>query len=238
MARPRTDSYWRELVKQYAENEPGVGPGPIFRRLKAQARKLNRKDNPSERTIGRIQKEFRAQKAGEQRAYREFHWPESMEERMLPWSASRVALEILHYFQGLWEARPLIGLVREFYRVSQASGDAPLGDRYFAARAIYHRKVLGRDNTAEWDPTMRYWERYFAYGPWRSDEAREAFDAANEADPLPEGAELGPKSISFDLEKDPEALDKLLERALSEEERQAFIKRGREALRGREDGIE
>ena len=234
MARPRINSYWRELVKQYAENEPRVGPGPIFRRLKAQARKLNRKDNPSERTIGRMQQEFRAQKPTEQRAYREVRWPESMEERILPWSASRAALELLHYFDEQWGRRPLIGLVREFWRVSLADEDAPFGDRYIAAREIYQRKVFGRDNEANWDPTMRYWERRFAYAPWRSDKAQAAFNAANEADPLPE---VG-GNIAINVDRNPEGIDAFFGFGLSDEERQALINRYTEALKGRKEGEE
>jgi hypothetical protein len=239
MARPRINSYWQERVKEITENEPRVGPGPIFRRLKGEARKLDRKDYPSERTVGRIRQEFRAQKQGEQRAYREFHWPECMDQRVLPWSASRAGLELLGYFQQLWGRRPLVGLVAVFWRVSQAAEDAPLDERYFAAREVYQSKVFGRDNIAEWDPTLRYWEKYFAYAPWRSDKAREAFEAVIESDPLLKHAEFGPNiPIEVDIGRDPEAIDKFLGYGLSEKERQAFINRSGEALQGREVGEE
>ena len=239
MAPRKVSSFWRERIREITENEPRLGPARIARRLEEEAGNLKRNDYPSERTIGRIQREFRRQPEEERHGYREFRWPETLELGVLPWGASRAGLELLGYFQQQWAKRPLIGLVREFWHVSQAAWDAPFEERYFAAREVYQRKVFGRDNIAEWDATMRYWEQYLAYAPWRSDKARQAFEAMIKSDPLLEHAEFGPNiPIEVDVDRDPEAIDKFLGYGLSEKERQAFINRSGEALQGGEEGEE
>jgi len=234
MAPRKVSSFWRERIREITENEPRLGPARIARRLEEEASNLKRNDYPSERTIGRMQREFRRQPEEERHGYREFRWPETLELGVLPWGAARAGLELLGYFQQEWGRRPLVGLVAVFWRVSQAAEDAPFEDRYIAAREMYHRKVFGQTNKADWDPTMRYWERYFAYAPWRSDKAREAYDAANEADPLPR---LG-GNIAVNVDRNPEGIDAFFGYGLSDEERQALINRYTEALKGQKEGEE
>jgi hypothetical protein len=88
-------------------------------------------DSPSERTVGRYMEDFGKRPEEEQRRYREFYWPDSLQSGSLPWEAAPAALEMLSHFQG--RPRPLLGAVEWFWRVTQAAPDAPYKEREAAA---------------------------------------------------------------------------------------------------------
>lgn len=224
MGRPKTEAHWEEMIRRLTENDQKLGPLAIRARLGLAVREAGKTRPgaeveagriPSLRTIGRIQQDFRGWKEADRWRYREFRWPESMEEGLLPWEASQPGLELLWYVHETYKKRPLIGFVHWFWRVSQAAEDAPLQERFFAALAMYGREVFG----AAYESSVRFHERKLAYGPWRSTEARDAMREANEVDPISESSE----EVLFGLDLDPERIDAIYGFILSDSQRKAAI---------------
>jgi len=226
MARPKIKSYWRQRIREITENEPRIGPARIERRLEEEANRLGRSDYPKERTIGRIQREFRRKPEEERLGYREFRWPESMECRALPWEATLAGLELLRQFRS-FKKRPLVGLVRWFWRISQIAPDAPYSLRFIAAQELFYREAFGRADPAAWESTARHFERLLAYGWWRSDAARKAYEAVEEDDPIPTRT----AGLFIDDDTPPELLDAMSGYVLSEQERQEHIKEAQDHRR-------
>lgn len=233
MARPRVKSYWQEAIRALTENEPRLGPLGIQARLKRAAEESGMAEKlgavPSRRTIGRIQSHFRQSANKDRERYREFRWPETMEYGLLPWEASRAGLELLRDFHQEWNRRPTVGLVECFWHVSQAAGDAPFDERAVAAQEMYARRVFG---AAQPENNMRYFERYFAYGPWRSDTSREAWETSLRAYPIRLDVTAHAPSDPYD----PKTVEAILGFALSDEERQAFSKMATQAELEQEGG--
>lgn len=192
--------YWRERIKseiaQMEQRKTRVSDRAIRLVLERHAEDL-RKDPrperralaesvPSERSIARIRKEEWAQTPeAEQAQYREFYWPESMERGDLPWEASAPALELLQNCSPL--RRPSIRAVRWFWRVYQATPDAPFGLRMEAAA-----KLMAAEDTGNGD-VVRGVEWELAYGPWRSKEEQERYLEATERsdEPIPGNPRAG-----------------------------------------------
>jgi len=191
MGRPKTKGHWEELIRVLTENEPRLGPLAIRSRLEqaakeAEAAKVNKDELgpiPSLRTIGRLQRQFRPLSEEERQPFRLFRWPESMETGALPFEASTAALELLRGYEEAAWGRPLIGVVRWFWRVTAIAPDAPFAEREEAARYLNVLDVLPGEDT-----NARRVEMWLAFRPWQSDAAAEAYRVALAgAEPFPQG---------------------------------------------------
>jgi hypothetical protein len=137
------DAYWSERIRAIAANAPKLGPGPIARTLREDAKAVGRGDAPAERTVSRVLKTFRALPSEDQAPYREFLWPVSMERGDLPWEASKSVFELLRFLnvdiEGFPGRRPLVGHVRWFWRVTQAVPTADVRTRWMWASVLAFR---------------------------------------------------------------------------------------------------
>lgn len=172
--------FWRERVRSLTEREH-LGIKAIHGRLEQEAKQLppEDRDYPSERSIRRIQEDFKALPEDSRRPYRELHWPESFERGDLPWEVSTAALELLREHQKGELPRPSLGLVRWFVRVTMAAPDAGIDDRTAAARWLHGLDVLGDAADGESADTVRRdVESWLAFTPWRSGADAEVYAAA------------------------------------------------------------
>jgi len=144
---------------------------------------------PSARTIARIQADWRALTADQRLAYRYFTWPESVGE-IIPWEGSLAALELVRLLHDQGAARPLVRLVKWWWRVCVASPHAPADIRLRVARLLAVNEVLWmkRENSeaTEW---------FLAYGPWQSEEDLEAYRSAVPPDLFIDPAATEPPAI-------------------------------------------
>ena len=146
MPRRTVNPFWIERIHVITENEPKLGPGPVRRRLESVGAEARRTDWPAERTIGRIQAEYRAMPTDERRQNAQFRWPASMEHGDLPWEASAIAMEALRHADQLmherrvlrtsYVGRPLLSQIKWFWRVTLARPDAEVSKRWNWARAL------------------------------------------------------------------------------------------------------
>jgi hypothetical protein len=120
MPRSPTSDDWKERVKTLVANERQLSGRSIHRLFEAEAKDgTGRLDYPSQRTIERIIKEFRT--PGAQAPYRFFSWPKTMQDRFLPWEASRFAIELAARYQRFHPGkRATNGYVRWHWRLSLA----------------------------------------------------------------------------------------------------------------------
>jgi hypothetical protein len=175
MARQRTDDYWRDRVGAISENEPRLGPSPIAKRVEQEAARLGRDDAPSERTVARLLREHRAKDQRMRSLYSEVHWPQSFDPGPLPWEAAASAVELLQFQRSMGLQRPLVRLALWFWRITLVSSDAPLGMRWCAARQMYLWETLGSDSDSGLATQV---ESYLAARPWRSEQAKNAYERA------------------------------------------------------------
>jgi hypothetical protein len=198
MARPKTKDYWEEGIRILTEEDPRLGPlgvrSQLIKLVEADAEgKAGPLRVPSLRTIGRIQRQFRPLPEEERRPYRIFRWPESFERGDLPWEAQGAALELMRVWArgprlGMVSpearrllspaARPSVRLARWFWRMTQAAPDAT---------ALERRHIAGLLAAAEaGDPDVRRAaEGWLCYAPWRSEEARGAYEEAQAEGRIP-----------------------------------------------------
>lgn len=134
----KKDSHWGEMVKSLKAQHPTWGAGRITTKLEQTAANGNFGDPPKERWVGKYLKGLNEDSKWpqEEREYREFYWPESMEQDALPWEASAAALELSRYFHLGNRGRPSIRLVKWFWRVTLAAPGAPVWDREDAASRL------------------------------------------------------------------------------------------------------
>ncbi len=172
MARPKTPAFWIEAIRKFTANEPRLGPRAIHKRFEEAVKKVGKADVlpiPGERTIGRVQEEFRGLPDKERQRYRQFRWPEDMQNGLLPWEAGASALELVRWRLERKCEPPLIGQVHWFYRISTLAPDAPFDDRYTAARWLCAFEVAGDPPGAE--GMKRSIEFWLAFKPWRRSSA-------------------------------------------------------------------
>jgi len=179
--RPIAD-HWRRQVRLLVENAP---PGErltdrrIAAMLERDALRLGRHDSPSERSVGRIRKQHEDTRPAERREYRRFRWPDSMEDESLPWEAAPAALELMRAYSY---ERPLLPVIRWFWRVSVAVPDAPLEERK-------NRAIFLAMNEAAASPNPRALESvecWMIYQPWTSADAELKFNQAILAGVVPD----------------------------------------------------
>jgi hypothetical protein len=141
--RPRVDVYWEQRIRALSEINPKVGSGAIQTALEQEAARLGRDDPPSKSSVSRIIRRHRSESEQERRVHRQFFWPESCQRGDLPPEAGRAGLELLHFLWTKWRLRPTVRSVRWFWVVSEAAPDAPVVDRFAAARRLATFDILG-----------------------------------------------------------------------------------------------
>jgi hypothetical protein len=117
MARPKTDQFWVQRIYEARANGPQITSKQIEAALQAEGERVGKRGWPTERTIRNLVKGFEQLSESEQVAYRYFSWPASMGTADLPWEASETCLELLRSYPT---ARPRVGLVKWYWRLSQA----------------------------------------------------------------------------------------------------------------------
>ena len=181
MGRPKIDTYWINLVRGFLKTEPRKSAKSIEISLAFIGPRLPkpRDDLPKERTIRDIAKRFGELTPERQQQYSQFHWPEAMAAELLPWEASAAALELLRAHP--WSSRPLIRLVRWFWRVSMAVPDAPFEQR--KDRAV----LLAMNDVAESPAPLVFEtvEGWMLYQPWTSVGAELKYQEAIAAGAVP-----------------------------------------------------
>jgi hypothetical protein len=172
----RTDPFWRGIVKLVKAEHQNWGAQRIARFLIGEAIYKARPNPPSPRTVGRILREDWDRLSESDKAqYRPFRWPESMQSELLdlPWEATPVALEALADFYTRTKRRPHNRLVKWLWRVTLAVPDQEYSDRLTVAVRLASCETLGL-----MDQYSHVWEWFLAYAPWRSENARDAYEKA------------------------------------------------------------
>jgi len=172
MPRAKVADYWVSKVHELAENEPGWGAAAIERGLEKVATAEGQlKELPSLRTIGRILRHHRHGLTPDERAaYKRFSWPAAMENGLLPWEASRIALDVLRWYLEAGRKRPTNQRVLWHWRLSLASPSLTV-DRRDAFAAVLEAKVEDVGPRLEWDVVL-------AFEPWKSAEGAAQLRAA------------------------------------------------------------
>jgi len=106
--------------------------------------------------------------------YRYVYWPESFGPKQLSWDAAPAILELLANLHSKGLGRPTLEVARDFWNVTRSIPDAPFDVRLMVTGRITVGKKLDKggdslDRTTEW---------YAAYGSWRSEGDRHAYEAA------------------------------------------------------------
>src|SRR4051812_47661102 len=85
---------YRELIAAYAEGRSAV---EVFREIEEIANAQGWTDAPSQRSVERYHAKHMKLPPLERLESSLFRWPDSMEAGVLPWEASRAALDLLRY---------------------------------------------------------------------------------------------------------------------------------------------
>jgi hypothetical protein len=118
------DPWYVARIRTYAEE--GHRPPAITRMLEEEASKEGRKDSPpAERTVRVYYTAHMNASPKERREWAYFHWPEAMRQGLLPWEASRLALDHLRFRAAEGRQRPTVQEVRWFWQLRLASPSIP-----------------------------------------------------------------------------------------------------------------
>lgn len=159
---------WRELVFQVAEDHPTWGPGRVSVAISQHPTRPGLADAedgvslPSERTIGRWLREFRALDEQARLPYRTYSWPEAMRRGALPWDAAAALFDLAQSGQSV-----TIRKAQWFWRVTLARPDAPIDNRDKLARYLAAADLLPEDARMATYETV---EAAMFYAPWQSEE--------------------------------------------------------------------
>jgi hypothetical protein len=160
--RKPTDAFWKDKVRSLTENE-GLSAKKIAERFE----RSGEKNYPLDRTIARIQAEFRKLDERERRDYRLFTWPGAME-LDLPWEAGPACMELVGLMEGF--RRPQIRLCRWFWRVSQLAPTAPVEKRRDIAGDLALWELLDLPSSQRPERALQL---YFATRAWENENGYE-----------------------------------------------------------------
>ena len=168
----KKDIYWEQRFKSLKANNPSWGARRIREALQTSMSEIRKDGFPGERWVANLIKRLKDNPTWpeEERMYRTFHWPESMDNSDLPWEASSSGLELLQFLdqetRGL-SGRPPVLLVKWFWKVTQVIPR-------LAARNRFITSVLLSTGELYNQPTfLREIEWWLAYQPWE-DETQES----------------------------------------------------------------
>lgn len=149
MPRKKTDGLWVSLIKELAgEKKPRPSAAQIEIRLKKIADQEGRADCPQLRTIGRIlEKEYDGMTDRQKEFYSEFRYPQAMVAKLIPWEATRLALDVLTHYLRKHKARPSVQRVLWHWRLSMVNPDWEIGHRDVYATLVSAALASGRPIT-------------------------------------------------------------------------------------------
>jgi len=169
MAREKIKPFWEVKIRELKMAEPHIGATAIASRLETLAGEMRRSDYPSERSVGRVLNKLREMTPDERAAYGAFSWPASMENELLPWEASRVALDVLraHRLRG-WPP-PTVTRVLWHWRVSLASPSSDMDLRESIVLNILAAEESGGISAPRLSDLL-------AFEPWRNELCRSLYN--------------------------------------------------------------
>lgn len=173
MPRPTTHPYWIDRVRWWATNYPKIGALEIADALRKPQSLEDAKnagviaEPPSSRTVGRYRSELTPDLA---RPYREFCWPDAMDEGLIPWEASRACLDLVAHLKAQGEPPPEVWVMERFWRITQAAPDLEIQKRFHYAKVLRH--------------FTRSTVLFLTMTPWRSEEHERAHMAAIQEDSI------------------------------------------------------
>lgn len=129
-------------------------------------------DYPSFSIVRKLVTEFNKMNPDDQREYREFSWPQSMEAGIVPWEAGHALLDLLVKLRKEHKNRPLNRNARWFWRITLAAPDAPIHTRWVFACSMALLEVRGKLSEQEETAAVQW---YLAFAPWRSGGARKEY---------------------------------------------------------------
>lgn len=142
-AHRKLDSFWVSWLHHVFTNDPELTIVEIAQQAEDLARELGRTDFPHRSTVHRYLDAFRNLDEDVKRQYREFRWPDSMEDGDLPWEASTEALALLEW-TGEYNLRPpTVNLVVWYWRTTLMLPDTPLDLRLRVAITLATHREIG-----------------------------------------------------------------------------------------------
>ena len=164
----KTELAWEEQILALKGADPRMGETRLHTKLELDfsngLEPQQAGPPPSPATVRRVLKRrWEVMVEADRARYRLLYWPESFERCDLPWEAAPAALELARYLHGKGLGRPMIGVARWFWRVTQAAPDALFADRLRLMRHSISAEPQNEDlrRRSEWE---------LAYAPWRTEE--------------------------------------------------------------------
>ncbi|PZC50576.1 MAG: hypothetical protein DK304_000784 [Chloroflexi bacterium] len=173
----RKDTYWEQRFKSLKANNPSWGARRIREALQNSISETRKDGSPGERWIGNLIKRLKDSPTWleEERMYRTFHWPESMNNGDLPWEASSSGLELLQFLdqetRGLSE-RPPVMLVKWFWKITQVIPRLAVRNRFLSAVLLSTGELYDRSTF------FREIEWWLAYQPWEGETQKSIYTLA------------------------------------------------------------
>ena len=195
----KKDTYWEQRFKSLKAINPSWGARRIREALQNSTSETRKGGAPGEGWVGNLIKQLKDSPTwpDEERMYRTFHWPESMDNGDLPWKASRTGLELLQFLdqetRGLSE-RPPVMLVKWFWKITELTPRLAVRNRFLSAVLLSTGELYDQ-------PTfLREIEWWLAYQPWEDETQKNIYALAVSR---PDGAiPIYLNQMSFQLEKD------------------------------------
>jgi hypothetical protein len=190
MPRPKTKDRWNRRIREIRANNPELSAAAISRKLQQEA--TNEEKPPSARTIKRIMQAFDPLPASDKLPYRYCSWPQSFQDRALPWEASRPVLDLLRFRVELGMNPPLISEAQWFYRISIVVGivsNERFDMKWKSDRATHLASLEMAGDIAGVSEQLTGFQWLFAFQPWRSKEDDEAYQAAIREKKIPSPAD-------------------------------------------------
>jgi hypothetical protein len=183
MPYPKTPMEIQMIVWELTENKRNLSAKALRKRLakRMTEEEIPLEQLPSERTVGRIKREFWDEKvtpSTKRRQVRYVSWPESFVAGVLPWEAAPVCMELLNWYQ----AHPVhIAVIPGsagrgnppmeetavwFWRVTLAAPGLDLANRLMLAKHCEFPELT--QDPDETERTFRAVESYLQMAPWKS----------------------------------------------------------------------
>jgi hypothetical protein len=149
IVRPKLDPYWVGWLGLQFANRPDLKPPEISELAKVKAREVGRSDPPARATTYKYFDLYQAMPEHIREGYRQFVWPDAMENGSLPWEASRVSLDLLDWAEKHSLTPPTVAITEWFWRATLALPGTPLGLRLRVAVTLATHKEADRPIPAD-----------------------------------------------------------------------------------------
>ncbi len=188
MGRPPLAKCWVDAILQERLEDPEIKAPTIANKLSRylEAGSLTltpdaQKTVPDERTIRKELKKLPRLELAETDALSRCKWPESFLKGLLPWEASRAALDLLDLTAKRKWPRPTIEQTKWFWRLTLASKDMPIMLRW------EHAIRFASDPELKLDALVRVTEIQLARNDWPSRDEHVSEPSEAPIDSAPQG---------------------------------------------------